>query len=50
MVLRSKYTYDRYYVYGDTLKNIFGSIGPITEENKSYYLEKGYSLNWYGWY
>lgn len=41
----TKYTYDRYYVYGDTLKNIFGSIGPITEENKSYYLEKGYSLN-----
>ena len=32
----TKYTYDRYYVYGDTLKYIFGSIAAITEENKSY--------------
>ena len=41
----TKYTYDRNYYYGDTLKNIFGSIGKITSENKEYYLKKGYSLN-----
>ncbi len=41
----TKYTYDRYYPYGDTLKSIFGNTGKITSENKNYYLEKGYSLN-----
>lgn len=41
----TKYTYDRYYVYGDTLKSIFGNTGKITSENKNYYLDKGYSLN-----
>ena len=41
----TKYTYDRYYYYDDTLKSIFGGVGAITSENKDYYLEKGYSLN-----
>ncbi len=41
----TKYTYDRLYLYGDTLRTILGNIGPITMENKNYYLEKGYSLN-----
>ncbi len=41
----TKYTYDRFYVYGDTLKSILGGIGKITSENKDYYLNKGYNLN-----
>ena len=41
----TKYTYDRNYIYGDTLKGVFGKVGAITSENKNYYLEKGYSLN-----
>ena len=41
----TKYTYDRLYLYGDTLKNVFGKTGSITSENKDYYLNKGYSLN-----
>lgn len=41
----TKYTYDRYYLYGDTLRSIFGNTGKITSENKAYYLDKGYSLD-----
>ena len=41
----TKYTYDRLYLYGDTLKSILGKTGKITSENKKYYLAKGYSLN-----
>ncbi len=41
----TKYTYDRYYPYGDTLKSVLGTTGKITAENKEYYLKKGYSLN-----
>lgn len=41
----TKYTYDRLYVYKNTLKTIFGKTGNITSENKNYYLEKGYNLN-----
>ena len=41
----TKYTYERNYVYHDTLKSIFGSVGKITSENKDFYLEKGYSLD-----
>ena len=41
----TKYTYDRLYLYGDTLKSILGKTGNITSENKDYYLDKGYSLN-----
>lgn len=38
-------TWVRKYNYGDTLKDIFGSIGPITIENKDEYLKKGRELN-----
>ena len=41
----TKYTYERNYVYGSTLKSVLGNTGLITSENKDYYLEKGYSLN-----
>lgn len=41
----TKYTYERNYIYGNTLKSILGSVGKITSENKDYYLNKGYSLN-----
>lgn len=39
-----KETYERFYPYGLTLKNIFGSVSKISKENKSYYLENGYSI------
>lgn len=39
-----KETYERLYPYGLTLKNIFGSVSKISKENKSYYLENGYSI------
>ncbi len=38
-------TFERVYNYGDTLKDIFGSIGSIPEEEKDDYLEKGYELD-----
>ena len=38
-------TWDRIYNYGDTLKDIFGTIGNIPEEQKDEYLSKGYELN-----
>lgn len=34
----------RIYPYGDTLSSIFGSVGPIYEEDKDYYLSAGYDL------
>lgn len=37
-------SWDRIYLYGDTLKNIFGRIGSITKETKEYYLTKDYEL------
>ncbi len=37
-------TWERIYLYGDTLKNIFGSVGNILKENKEYYLGQGYEL------
>ncbi len=37
-------SWDRIYLYGDTLKNIFGRIGSITKETKEYYLSKDYEL------
>ena len=39
-----KESFERYYPYNDTLKNILGSVGPIQKENKKYYLKKGYKL------
>ena len=37
-------TWERIYPYGNTLRNIFGSVGSITKENKEYYLRSGYLL------
>lgn len=40
----TKVSWERNYLYGETLKNILGSIGSIPKETKKDYLEKGYSL------
>lgn len=37
-------SWERIYLYNDTLKNIFGRIGPITKETKEYYLNNNYEL------
>ena len=37
-------SWERIYLYGDTLKNIFGSVGPIPEEKKDEYLSSDYEL------
>lgn len=37
-------TWERVYPYGETLKNIFGSVGKITKEMKEEYLSNGYEL------
>ena len=42
--LTCEYTTERIYLY-DTLNDIYGKVGPITKENKEYYLNLGYSLN-----
>ena len=39
-----KESFDRFYPYNDTLKNVLGSVGFIQKENKNYYLKKGYKL------
>ena len=38
-------TWERYYPYGDTLKEVFGKVGNIPKEEKEYYLNQGYELN-----
>ena len=38
-------TWERYYPYGDTLKEVFGKVGNIPKEDKDYYLNQGYELN-----
>lgn len=38
-------TWERIYNYGDTLKDVFGTIGSIPEEKKSEYLASGYKLD-----
>lgn len=38
-------TWEREYIYKDTLRSILGSVGKITKETKDYYLNEGYSLN-----
>ena len=43
--ITSGITFERVYNYGDTLKDIFGKVGPIKEEEKDEYLKKGYALN-----
>lgn len=35
----------REYLYGDSFRQILGSVGSITRESKDYYVEKGYNLN-----
>ena len=44
----TKLTWERKYLYGDTLRGIFGLVSDIdeglTEEYKDYYLEKGYKI------
>lgn len=40
-----KYDIERVYLYGDTFKTILGNISSISEEDKSYYLSRGYNLN-----
>lgn len=42
--INTKVTWERKYLYGDTLKSILGSVGSIPKENKNVYLSKGYSL------
>ena len=39
-----KESFERFYPYKDTLKNVLGSVGFIQKENKNYYLKKGYKL------
>lgn len=38
-------TWERKYNYGDILKDVFGNIGSIPEEEKDDYLKNGYELN-----
>lgn len=38
------YNYERNYLYGDTLKSIFGSVSSIPLEEKNVYLDNGYQL------
>ena len=47
--IRTEITWERYYPYGDLLKDVFGSVSSyiqgIPYEYKDYYLKKGYKLN-----
>ena len=43
--IRVDIDYVRIYKYDTSLNQIFGSIGPITKENKDEYLNNGYKLN-----
>lgn len=43
--LRVDLTYKRVYPYGDTFRNILGTIGKIPKEKKDYYLKKGIALD-----
>ncbi len=40
----TKVTWQRKYLYGDTLRSVLGNIGPVTKENKQKYLSLGYQL------
>jgi cell division protein FtsI/penicillin-binding protein 2 len=37
--------WNRKYLYEDLFNHFFGSVGPITAENRDYYLARGYQLN-----
>ncbi len=41
----TKITWEREYLYGDTLRSILGSINSVPKEDKDYYLQSGYALN-----
>jgi len=41
---QTKITWKRKYLYGDTFKQILGTVGPLPKEEKDSYLEKGYAL------
>ena len=43
--ITTELTWEREYIYGDTLKDIFGNIGSIPKDLKDEYLKKGYELN-----
>jgi cell division protein FtsI/penicillin-binding protein 2 len=47
--LRTDITWERYYPYGDMLRDVFGNVSSFSQgipsELKSYYLKKGYELN-----
>ncbi len=40
-----KLSWRREYLYDDTFRSIIGTIGNIEQENKDYYLNKGYTLS-----
>ena len=40
-----KTSWDRVYLYGDTFKNILGSVGSIPKEKKNEYISSDYSLS-----
>ena len=40
-----KYSWERFYPYGNTFKSILGNISKISKEEKDKYLSLGYSLN-----
>lgn len=40
----TKMGWQRKYLYGDTLKQILGTVGSISKEEKNEYLQKGYAL------
>ena len=39
------YSYEREYLYGDTLKSIFGKVSLIPFDEKDYYLSNGYMIS-----
>ncbi len=43
--ITSEMYFKREYPYGSTLRGLFGTVGPIFEEEKEKYLNLGYSLN-----
>jgi cell division protein FtsI/penicillin-binding protein 2 len=47
--IRTEITWERYYPYGNTLRDVFGSVTSYKEgilyELKNHYLKKGYNLN-----
>lgn len=40
-----KYDWQRVYLYDDVFRSILGNISTISEEEKDYYLSRGYNLN-----